>query len=90
MAELIAAQTAQADSADIALASGSSTTFLLKGGSSDVLPANSVALLQAKSGTQYVTIGQIDSANPIKVLTATGTFRVRKLATSAAVGVDRD
>lgn len=90
MAVIIAAQTAQADSADVTVAAGSAVTFLLNGGAAEAVPYGAVALIQAKSGTQYVTIGQIESAAPIKVLSASGVFRVRKLATSAAVGVDQN
>lgn len=91
MAELIAAQTPQADSADITLSTGASTTLLLKSGTLDAIPPGSIALIQAKSasGTQYVTIGQLDSGNPIKVLSAAGVFRVRKQISPIAVGVDQ-
>lgn len=90
MPEIIAAQTAQANSADIVIASGGTATFLLKGGAGDAIPASSVALIQAKSGTQYVTIGQLDAGSPIKVLSAAGTFRVSKQTTASAVGVDQN
>ena len=90
MAILITAATAQTDSADITVAVGSNPTFLLNGGTLELVPAGAVAIIQAKSGTQYVTIGQIDSLNPAKVLTASGVFRVRKLPTAVAVGVDQN
>ena len=87
---IVAAATAQTDSADVTLAAGASATFLLFGGALEVIPFNAVALIQAKSGAQYVTIGQIDSSNPLRVLSAAGVYRVRKLATVAAVGVDQN
>ena len=91
MPELIAASTAQTDSADITVAAGSSITFLLKGGSStEGMPRGASANVQAKSGTQYVTVGTLDSENPMAVLSASGVFRVRKLASSTAVGVDQN
>lgn len=91
MAELIAASTAQADSADITVAAGASITFLLKGGGgTEALPRGANASVQAKSGTQYITIGVMDAENPMAVLSASGVFRVRKLASSSAVGVDQN
>lgn len=92
MAELIASSAGQADSADIALTAGASTTLYLKTASA-TLPRDAVALVQVKSGSNYFTVGQIDAANPMQVLTAVGTFRVRKLAaaeTGSSFGVDRD
>lgn len=92
MPELIVAQTALADSLDVIIGTGGSATFLLKGGVTDAIPATAIALIQAKNaaGTQYVTIGQIDAGNPIRVLSAAGTFRVRKLLTTSAIGVDQN
>ena len=92
MPEIIAAGTALANSADIVIGPGGTATFLLKGGAGADVPFRSVALIQAKGlvSGQYVTIGQLDSAAPIRVLTAAGTFRVSKLATDAAVGVDQN
>jgi len=90
MPTLITATAGQSDSADVVVAAGSNPTFLLNAGTSDVLPIGAVALIQAKSGTAYVTIGQIDSVNNMKVLAASGTFRVRKLASVGLVGVDQN
>lgn len=90
MAVLIAAATALTDSSDVTLTPGVSATFLLTGGVAASIPYGAVALIQAKSGAQYVTIGQLDSQNPIRVLGASGVFRVRKLLTDAAVGVDQN
>ena len=90
MPVLIAATTAAADSADVTLAAGASVTFLLNGGLLGSLPYGAVALIQAKSGAQYVTIGQIDSQNPLRVLAASGVFRVSKQISDGAVGVDQN
>ena len=90
MAELIAVNTAQADSADVTLVITAAATFLLKGGSDSNLPRGTVALLQAKSGTQYITVGQLDDTKPMLVVNAAGVFRVRKLASVIAVGVDQN
>ena len=91
MPELLAASTTQADSADITIAAGASATFLLKGGGgTEGMPRGASANIQAKSGTQYVTIGTLDAENPMAVLGAAGVFRVRKLASSTPVGVDQN
>lgn len=90
MAELIASGTTEAASADFTLTAGGSTTLYLKDAAGSAVPYNSTALVQIKSGTEYFTIGQLDDKNPAQVLTAIGTFRVLRLANSAAFGVDRD
>jgi len=91
MPELIAASTAQVDSADITVTAGTSVTFLLKGGGgTEGMPRGSSASVQAKAGTQYVTVGVMDSENPMAVLSASGVFRVRKSASASAVGVDQN
>lgn len=91
MAELIATSSVQADSGDFTLVAGSSTTLYLKDAAGPTLPFGAAALVQVKSGTEYFTIGTLDDSAPAQVLTAVGTFRVRKLASSTgAFGVDRD
>ena len=89
MAELIAVGTAQAASADFTVLAGSPVTLTLKDNTTAmVLPLNSSALVQIKSGTQYVTIGSITEKEPIKVLAASGVFRVQKNASVMPFGVD--
>lgn len=97
MAELIASGTTEANSADFTLAAGSSTTLYLKRTSGPGLPADAEALVQIKSGTEYFTVGRLTSAAPAQVLSATGTFRVKRMpafgahgTTPLAYGVDRD
>jgi len=95
MASLIAISADQAASADFTLAAGASTTLSLTNANTNAsgvtLPTPIVALIQLKgSSNAYVTVGQIDSGTPQKVLSAIGTFRVLKLASAVAAGVDRD
>lgn len=92
MAELIPSTTAQADSADFTLAAGDSATLYLKNPSGPPLPRDAVAQVQIKSGANYYTVGVLTFLSPGQVLTAIGTFRVRKLVSSfnEAFGVDRD
>lgn len=89
MAELIAVGTAQVASADFTVQAGSPVTLTLKDNTnSSVIPLNSSALVQIKSGSQYVTIGTISGKDPIKVLAASGTFRVYKNISILPFGVD--
>ena len=92
MATLIAAGTAAADSSDFTLTSGANTTLsLVTGNAGDDVPNNAVAYIQLKSaGGNYFTIGQLDYQNKCLVMTATGTFRVRKPMSAASFGVERD
>lgn len=90
MAELIASGTTQVDSADFVLSAGSSATLFLKSAAGNSVPPLCAAYVQIKSGTEYFNIGTIDGNHPITVLTAAGTFRVRKLANIAAFGVDQN
>ena len=89
MAELIASGTTQADSADFVLADASATLYLKNATGSSVAPL-CWASVQVKSGSQYFNIGHITGTEPLKVLTANGTFRVRKHASADSFGVDRD
>lgn len=89
MAALIASSVAQTDSADIVLA-GTGTTLALVSADGNV-PRDAQAVIQYKSAAgQYTTVDTLSAAQPAVVLTATGTFRVRKYASAVAYGVDRD
>lgn len=90
MAEIIAAGTAQAFSADITVPVGGNPTFALKGLNGE-LPRNSVARVQLKAATggTYMTVGQLDDTAPAKVFLGSGIVRISKEATSLAVGVDQ-
>lgn len=89
MAELIATGTTEADSSDFTLSSGASTTLYLKD-AGGLIPASCTAAIQIKSGSLYFNVGELNGTEPVKVLSATGTFRVRKFANAATFGVDRD
>lgn len=93
MANLIAVGVAQANSADFPLIAGQSTTLSLTCAAGTVMPPAPVCMARIQilgSGGAYVDFGQIDGLNPIKVLTAIGTFRVVKNASPVAFGIDRD
>lgn len=92
MANLNAVSTAANTSADITLAAGASTTLSLSTGTTGVgVPYGASASIQIRSaGATYMPIGVLDAGNPIKVLTAVGTFRVVKSAAAVAFGVERD
>lgn len=89
MTQLIATGTAQADSADFTLTTDSTTLSLFS--TTEQIPSLCTAMVQKKSASGvYLNFGQIDGNNPVKVLSGPGTYRVRKLASSASFGVDRD
>ena len=90
MAVLVALNVALVNSPDFTLANGSITLYLFDAAGPTV-PTTSIALVQIKSDSgEYFTVGQIDGAVPVKVLEASGTYRVSKLADTAAFGVGRD
>ena len=89
MAELIASGTTQVDSADFTLANAS-TTLYLKNASGGSVPPLSAATVQIKSGGLYFNVGILTGLEPLRVLTATGTFRVRRHVSDSSFGVDRD
>ena len=92
VAELITTGTSEAPSADFTLAAGDAATIFLKdaAGPSTTADANIVAKIQIKSaGAEYFDIGELNRNAVALVLSAPGTYRVLRLATSIAFGVDR-
>lgn len=91
MAELIASGTAQADSADFTLAAGETATLYLKDAAGAQVGSESIASVQIKSSDgQYFTIGELNCREVAKVLSGAGTYRVRRLASGEAFGVDKN
>jgi hypothetical protein len=91
MAEILAPTVAAATSADQVLAVGGSLTLVLKPatGAAPLRQYDANVDVQAKtSGGDYLPFGALTASNPVLVLTATGTFRVSKPASSVAYGVD--
>lgn len=89
MAELIALGTTDTASADFTLASGVSTTLHLKT-ADGVIPKGAYAAIEIKGGTGYTGIGSLRGSEPVQVLAAPGTYRVRRLVNAVAFGVERD
>ncbi len=90
MAELIASGTTESASADFTLAAGESATIFLKDAAGSAVSPLSFAEVQIKSAdAQYFTVDTLSIARPALVLTAVGTFRVLRMANSAAFGVDK-
>lgn len=89
MAELLSTATTAASSSDIVVADGGSATIFLKG-ADGVLPANPRVLIEVKdSDGNYGVIGELDGGNKATVISGKGTYRVRRLATGASVGVEQ-
>ena len=90
MAELIASGTAEADSADFTLAAGDQATLFLKDAAGTTVNPHGVAQVHIKSADgEYFLVGKLDTAQPAAVLSAPGTYRVRRLAAAVAYGVDK-
>lgn len=92
MATLIPASTTQFDSVDIPLTEGQTATLALMPAAGQPLLNGCHAEIQRKTGTDYITIGELHSyplEERIKVLNAKGTYRVRKLA-GPNFGIDKD
>lgn len=86
--ELIAAGSTSATSSDITVAAGSTATVFLKdadGG--QMLPEARVAVEIKDSGGVYNTVGWLTDRMPAAVISGAGTYRVRRYATGAVVGV---
>lgn len=90
MAELIAAGITEVDSSDFTLTSGDQVTIFLKDAAGPTVGYDAIAMVQIKcAGGEYYNVGRIDFDVPAKVLSAPGTYRVKKLASVASFGVDK-
>ena len=88
--QAVVSGTTEADSADFTLAAGDQATLFLKDAAGPSVAADAIARLQIKSAAgEYFNAGPLDSFNPAKILAASGTYRVKRLAASAAFGVDK-
>lgn len=87
LVELLPVATTTATSADFSNTVGTTTTLALK--STTPLAPTSNASIQFKnaSGT-YTPFGTLSGSDPVKILSAVGTFRVVKDANAVAFGVD--
>lgn len=91
MAELIAAGTSQANSADFTIAAGASNTFYIKppNGISAAAPSGVTFVLQHKTPNgDYDQVATFDSTNTPAVVSGAGTYRMQRQVTSNAAGMD--
>lgn len=88
--ELLATGTSAANSSDFTLAAGESATLFLKDADGGGLNSRALVYLEVKDETgQYTTIDSLTTNKPGFVLTAIGTFRVRRPAGGDSCGVSR-
>lgn len=87
MANIIASGTTAADSAEFTLAAGDSTVLLLTG--TPASDARAVVRIKAADGT-FHRAGELTGQYPAQSLTGAGTYKVSKVASSSAYGVDRN
>lgn len=91
MAEIIELGVDEDESDDIVLADNASITISLFGADENSVPQGCQAYIQQKmSNGTYLNRDAIDTNTPSKVLQANGTWRVKKLASTIACGVDGD
>lgn len=82
---IISDGTTAVNSSDFTLATGESATLSIRGTGGGAR----VAIQIKASDSTYIDLGYIDSQNPSTVLTAVGTFRCAKAASTIAFGVDK-
>lgn len=86
---LLTAGTTAANSSDFTLAAGESATILLKDAAGPRLSQGATVYIDMKDDAgQYFEIDRLNIDKPAVVLTAIGTFRVRRPA-GVSVGVSR-
>lgn len=91
MAELIAAGTTQADSADFTVVAGTPTTLYIKPATGSEVPIGPTYLLQHKTpAAAYITVAILNARNTPVNVSGAGTFRVRRLADTTSTGMDQD
>lgn len=89
--EILASGTAAADSIDVVVAAGTPVTIFLKVGSSIPVPSNADCDVKIKdAGGFYHTIGKLTGRQPAIVLDGPGTYRVSRLLTGEAFGIDKE
>jgi hypothetical protein len=91
MAQLLAAGTAAADSADIVVAAGTPATVFIGSAVTDTPPdSGAVYALKIKStGGVYTQIGQLDCASPQRSINTPGTYRISRIATGASSSLEQ-
>jgi hypothetical protein len=89
--ELLAAGNTAATSSTFVLAAGDSATILLKpAAGTATVPLQAGVVIEAEdSGSRWIPHQTVKGSEASFVLTAEGTFRVRRPAQTFSVGVDR-
>lgn len=90
---IIASQTAAANSADQTVASGTTVTLSLRAAAPsmgyDHQQDAAIAYVQLKtSDGVYINVGHLSYQEPGKAIVSPGVYRVSKVVTQTAVGVD--
>jgi hypothetical protein len=86
--ELLSINTTVANSADFTV--GATAVTLILKTASGILPENSVIYVEVKADTNYYEIGRLTKKEPVKAITAPGTYRVRRSVVAYAVGVEKE
>ncbi|WP_375597579.1 hypothetical protein [Devosia sp. Naph2] len=83
--QLLAAGTTAANSSSFTLADGESASVAMKG----ALQSASIIVEMQDDAAAWNAVGYLTAAEPGKIITGPGTFRVRRQANSPSVGVFR-
>lgn len=87
--ELISLGTTATTSGDFTVSAGGSAHIHLKSATPPGIPPCTVSI-DVKSGSDYFEIHRLTEENPSAVVSATGTYRVRRALCDQSVGVDQD
>lgn len=91
MAAYLTAGTSDTESSPFSLSANESATLYIVPAAGPEVPADSRVDIQIQGANNtWVTFGQLNVTNRAQVLTAAGTFRVRRRACTAAIAVDKN
>jgi hypothetical protein len=90
MAEILASGITAANSSTVTLAAGASATLHMRVDADGGAAAYLAYVQKQASDSSWYTIGELTHKQPCMVLSAVGSFRVRRVSADVAVGVDKD
>ncbi|MBL0420516.1 hypothetical protein JI739_09200 [Ramlibacter sp. AW1] len=87
MANIIASGTTEASSSEFTLTTDSANIYITGGAPGS--DARALVQIKAADGT-FSTVGELTKQFPAQLLTGAGTYRVTRVATATAFGVDKN
>lgn len=92
MAVILASTAGAGFSSDVVVAAGTPATIFLASATNEFLPMDAKAVIEVKSaGATYNAVpgGELNYANPQRVIDSPGTYRVVKYASGTAITVEQ-